>query len=424
MKRNPTNYNLTKGSFTVKDIDRIYDTFRRRARAAFTHQWGLVEDPTSVIARKLKQNAEAIEYGLTASWEEARTWAARGGLFASEEDRWEKAQKQVNTSKTIIRNYEAECFQRVRGKRHITGLSKPRDESATWMGLMKGALTRLRMAYPFVSAKNRPRLAKALSTYMVDFKYFHIMPKQLLLFGIPAAEIAGPWYTKNDIVKRPMDWVERGIFADRDRVKAYSSPHVGDWLEDAGLDRNDRQLVQSVEVYYNSHKTAPSVAWARQRSNELEAQRSAKDIDDQIPKVEEWLEASSYWRRSADYAAITIPELPDPTFRVLRPGDGELLCRAAQRNGLCVVDAITDLLDKAGSRSREPDEDYEEEFIRELFCLSEDENFVTLIISTDPKRRTVVGLNSAGVCTSEHHCTGIQNKVDKIAYEYFRKPSR
>jgi hypothetical protein len=80
------------------------------------------------------------------------------------------------------------------------------------------------------------------------------------------------------------------------------------------------------------------------------------------------------------------------------------------------VDAVINIMESATGY------DDEERTSKSIYKQSKSENFVTLIFSTDPKRRTVVGLNELGICTSEHHCTGIQNKVDKLAFEYFKKP--
>jgi len=432
--KNPVSYILGK-DFTVKTIDRIYDSMRRRARAAFKHQWGHVEKPEvgGFITEKLKKNAEAIEYGLTASWEEARKWANRGVEIVRfgtnvEAERWMRAQKFITDSNRLIKNYEGECFQRVRGQKHIKALTKPKD-GARWFDEVKTLLKRLRMAYPYVTSKNQPRLSKALRKHIAPyspstgnwdnrFKAGAIRPYHLLEAGIPAAEIAGPWWTRRKDIKSPIEWVRAGKmtndFSGR-MDEASSSPTAKTWLMDAGLDANDRQLVQSVETYYMQHKAAPSVEWARRRNNELEEERTNKDLEDQLPKVEDWLTESDYWRRSADFAEVYIPKMPDPTFRVLGPGDAELLCRTAKRDGLCVVDTITDIVDNGVYVD-------EERTSKSWYKKSKEEGFVTLIFSTDPKRRTVVGLNELGICTSEHHCTGIQNKVDKLAFEYFKKP--
>lgn len=417
-KSNPISYNLKEGSFTVKDIDRIYDVLRRRARAAFKHRWAGYEQPVDAfMGKKIKELAEAIEYGLTASWEHARQWADRSveivrfGLNV-EHERWFRAQKLVNDSKHIIKNYEADCFSKERNKKYLkTVTARPQK---TWLEEITAILKNLWRAYPFVTTKNRHRLTKLLRKHLAPFaraewaKSGNIYPKQLLEAGIPAVEIVGPWWTRTKEIKSPIDWV---------RTKYGFPPTLRQWLEDLGLDQNDRQLVQSLENYYAQHKAAPSVEWARRRSNALEEERMEAEVEEHAGTVEEWLETSAYWRRSADYADVVVPPMPDPTFHILGPGGGETLCRMAKRDGLCVVDAIVDLVENSHN-------DDEEKAAEKLYRKSEGEGFVTLVISSDPKRRTVVGLNSNGICTSEHHCTGMQNKVDKVAYEYFRQSSR
>ena len=433
VRSNPTNYNLKEGSFTVKDIDRIYDTLRRRARAAFTYRWNIMPDPKAaggIVAQKIKKEAEAIEYGLTASWETARKWADTKTeivRFATDvkHERWMRAQKIINDSKVIIRGYEGDCFAKVRNARHIKSLSAGRAEES-WLNQVRAYLTRLSMAYPYVSRKNRPRLVKVLRKHLAKHEWKdrakagNIYPSDLVAAGIPAAEIVGPWWQRTKDIKSPMDWIkdnEQSVSSMiSDNGPWHMSPRATDWVRAIDLDYGDRQLVQAVEHYYDRNKTAPSVDWVRRRSNELEEERTNKDLETQVPRVEEWLEESEYWRRSADFAEIYLPIMPDPTFRVLRQGDGDLLCRTARRDGLCVVDAVINILDNAGMYADE------ERTSKAVFRKSKEEGFVTLIISTDPKRRTVVGLNELGICTSEHHCTGISNKVDKVAYEYFKKP--
>jgi hypothetical protein len=433
--KNPTSYILNRDSFSVRDINRIYDTLRRRARAAFTHQWAQITGPTDTfIAKKLKANAEAIEYGLTASYEEAILWTTNtktSGEFPEDvrENRWMKSQKLIGDSKRLIKNYEAECFQRVRGAKHIKHLSRDRGSTLpNWTSTVQAILTRVRTAYPFVSKKNLHRLGNAIRYLVIgkdaiDTRSGYILARDLLTFGIPAAEIAGPWYDKKKF-KSPAEWVKHSTKMESKSFGFFSSMTIRDWIRENGLDDDDRHLRDSVQHYYDREGHAPSVEWARRRSNELEEERAQKEMADQLPRVEEWLEASAYWRRSADYATIDIPKMPDSTFHVLKPGDGEALCRAAKRDGLCVVDTITDLVDDAESRGRGLYEDEDEAFTKKLYKLSEESDVVTLIMSSDPKRRTVVGLNSEGICSSEHHCTGIQNKVDLEAYKYFRVAAR
>jgi hypothetical protein len=429
--RNPLSYNLKPG-FTAKNIDLIYDSMRRRARAAFKHQWRHFGGIDSLhLRQKMEKAAEDTETLLTISWKEARKWADRSTTYLAltkeqaERNRLEKAQKIVNDSKSIVKMYEGDCFNKVRGAKHIKIMTKGRASESTWLEKMKTRLRSIRTAYPYVTSKNQHRLVRALR-----FRLAHpdqgrlvgaLTPKELLAFGIPAAEIAGPWWTKDVGVKRPMDWVEGGKLSKSTPYRAFNSPTISDWLQDLGLDNEDRQLINSVHNYYVQHKTAPSVEWARRRSNELEEERNKLDIEEKIPKVEQWLDASEYWRRSADYADITIPEMPDPTFRVLGPHDAEMLCKAAKRDGLCVLDVLSDLVDEADATSHPAFDDYDDWFPEALYKKSKAKHVVTLVISTDPKRRTVVGLDESGHCSSEHHCTGIQNKVDAVAWEYFRK---
>lgn len=190
------------------------------------------------------------------------------------------------------------------------------------------------------------------------------------------------------------------------------------------MDGSDGLLVEGVEHYWRQNKQVPSEHWVRRRSNELTEERTNAEIKDQIPDVEAWLGASQGWRR-AKPPMVKIPPMPDPTFHVVAPSEAADLCRRAKRDGLCVIDVIQNQLmeeDPYGERPEDALDEDELELYKEdpVFARSKAEGVCTLIVSTDPQRRTVVGLNEEGKCTSEHHCTGKNNAVDKIAWEYFK----
>lgn len=409
--RNPVSYTLKK-DFTAADVYRIFDSMRRRARAAFTHLWGHcpsgLED--HFRAREAEEKAHAVEKTI------ADCYGYCKSVLTSTPD---LVQFSVNDAQRILKSYEVDCFQKVRWAKHVKSLTKGRKSVLpNWTSTVAAILSRVRTAYPFVSKKNMHRLGNAIKSVVIgkpaiDTRDGYVLARDLLTFGIPAAEIAGPWYDKKKF-KSPLEWVKHSTTMESKSFGYFASMSMRDWIRDNGLDDDDRHLRDSTQHYYEHEGHAPSVAWAQRRSRELEEERENKDIEAQLPKVEEWLTESAYWRRSADFAEVQIPTMPDPTFRVLRQSDGELLCRMARRDGLCVVDAITDIVDNGAYAD-------EERTSKSWYKKSKEEGFVTLVISTDPKRRTVVGLNDAGICTSEHHCTGIQNKVDKIAFEYFRK---
>jgi hypothetical protein len=413
VKSNPVSYTLKK-DFTAGDVDRIFDSMRRRARAAFTYRWESIKNKDTIVADKIKKHAEAVEKTLGDSWGYCK-W-----VMASDKGDYAKHELVqiggINAANKILKLYEEECFKAVRDMawhKKAVQVGKKSVLGEAWTPNVRAILLRVRSAYPWVTSKNLHRLAKAIQPMVIgkpkiDTRDGYVVAADLLAFGIPAAEIAGPWYDKKKF-KSPVEWVrnKEGI-----AFSYLSSETMRGWMNTNGLDENDRQLRDSIKNYFDQHRAAPSVAWARRRQNELEEERTQKDLEAQLTPVEEWLESSYYWRHSED---VTVPPMPDPTFHVLCQGDAELLCRMAKRDGLCVVDAIIDMVNDI---SWAKDEDT---FTAKLFLKAKREGFVTLIISTDPKRRTVVGLNEHGFCTSEHHCTGIQNKVDVVAYEYFKK---
>jgi hypothetical protein len=257
----------------------------------------------------------------------------------------------------------------------------------------------------------------------------------LLKIGVPAVDIVGPWWPRTPDIKSPMDYIDFTdkhsdirILTDPNTTRGVTdreSPSHDDWLHIIGLDGGDRELREACFQYYLRHKAAPSVKWAQERSNQLDEERAKKEIEGQIPSVKLWLEYSEAWR---DTFKIKIPTLPGPEWKVLGPKDAKKLCETATRDGLCVLDVITSFVE-----ADDYDSDQEEEaaemrkydartspYSEPMLKHCDEEGVCSLILCTDPKRRTVVGLNAEGVCTSEHHCTGNGNKVDKQAWEYFK----
>lgn len=186
------------------------------------------------------------------------------------------------------------------------------------------------------------------------------------------------------------------------RYKDFASPDPASWLSVARLDSGDRSLRDAIVHYYQRHKAAPSVEWARRRSNELETERKQQKLTQQIKPVTAWLTASEMALKQKLFAAPRLTE-----WRVVTPADATELCTRAQRDGLCVVDAISRLATGSDDMDTWVDR-----------CTSE--GVCTLLFSTDPTCRTIVGLDADGVCTSEHHCTGRDNEVDEEAWKRFK----
>jgi len=283
----------------------------------------------------------------------------------------------------------------------------------------------LKQRYPYISAKNKIRLIKLYNAWFEVSGRFpragDIRPPQLIDAGIPAAEVVGPWFTRTKTVKGPMDWIREKTVWNQANTR---SPGVLQWLLAIGLDSNDHRLADSMHQYYHHHGRVPSAQWARQRNNELEEERKQAEIKDQIPDVESWLKYSREWRKEPEL--VDIPDMPDPTFHIVEPWEAADLCLRARRDGLCVIDVIVNELMNEDPYGESPEDVLDADKLADyqadpVFERSKAMGVCTLIISTDPKRRTVVGLNEKGICTSEHHCTGKNNEVDLVAWEYFRK---
>jgi hypothetical protein len=287
----------------------------------------------------------------------------------------------------------------------------------------------LKANYPYIREKYRNRLAKLLFSTLkcnankttngypdpVNFDPANFCLRHMVKIGIPAADAVGPWWPRTDKIKSPMgfvDWIDQnyGCIKMEDGTKVtyydHKSPTEETWLSSIGLDAGDRALRTAVLHYYNQHKAPPSAAWARRRSNEIDEERKQEDMKKQIGPVRDWLKVMKHAREITPDIRIDVPALKGK-WRVVVPADAQELCERAQRDGLCVVDVISRL-----SLDSEDEDD--------CYRRSANEGVCTLLFSTDPKCRTIVGLDADGKCTSEHHCTGKNNEVDEEAWEYFK----
>ncbi len=344
-----------------------------------------------------------------------------------------------------VRGFEAAALSKLRGsqsyyekpthREHVLRVTKREREFTRKMYLI------LRQQYPYIREKNRKRLMR-VAMHQIEagnkpgyFRERAVTMTDLMKAGIPAVDIVGPWWPKTPDIKSPADYIDYmdrhsdiRLLNDPSTTRAlgdFESPAVDDWLHIVGLDGGDRELREACMQYYLRNKAAPSVKWAQERSNQLDAERAKKEIEGSIPEVTKWLKYSKVWR---DKGKVIIPILPGPEWKVLEPQDARKLCETAKRDGLCVVDVIEGFIDpdpydhddEETAQRIKNDDPRDGALSSDLLNYCNDEGVCTLILCTDPKRRTVVGLDKDGNCTSEHHATGVQNKVDKAAWEYFR----
>jgi hypothetical protein len=345
-----------------------------------------------------------------------------------------------------IKEYEHYAYKDVINSSKYHDERTDREQQLAWAKQNREYIRKLylsvRQRFPYVREKYRNRMMKlAIAEVASGNKHGRLTEQvltmtDLLKIGVPAVDIVGPWWPRTPDIKSPMDYID---FTDRHSdiriltrpdvtrgVTDRESPSHDDWLHIIGLDGGDRELKEACFQYYLRHKAAPSVKWAQERSNQLEEERSKKEVEGQIPDVTKWLKYSKIWR---DKGKVVIPIMPGPEWKVLGPQDARKLCETAKRDGLCVVDVITEFIhpdtydteDEDTARQLREDEPRDGSLSDGLRDYCHHEGVVTLVLCTDPKRRTVVGLDDNGECTSEHHCTGVQNEVDKQAWEYFRE---
>ena len=341
------------------------------------------------------------------------------------------ANKGIGSALQAIKALEAKAFRTHREQaKDPSGFTEHEHQvyqARIWNKNLKSLLLELKKNYPYIREKYRVRLAKIIFVFIEEerknwainrapksiFSHGNYTMPDLLKIGIPASDIVGPWWFRTKDIKSPMDYINHidcrhpsietpdgGAMS----LRNFESPDEKRWLSFYGLDFQDPTLIASIRNYYHHHKAAPSVEWARRRSNELEAERKQQAMAKQIKPVTEWLKASE---RALKACKIGIP----PThreWRVVKPDDAKELCERAQRDGLCVVDVLSRM-----ATDSDDEDDWLDRCEREGVC--------SLLFSTDPDCRTIVGLNTDGKCTSEHHCTGRDNEVDEEAWEYFRE---
>ena len=420
-----------------KHLKLIFLSFMRRLKVAHKHRISFIEASLNLNAA-CKKLETANWNGQFAEWDDSCNKLYTQLSFYYSPETWRKqfqeslsydptpdSNKHLNFADYELKAFEARAFAHPRankcegtvGHREYNLRVAKRIHVAT-----RQLFLDLRKNYPYIRAVHRARLAKIVVQYLneaakkapgvprpdaVDFNAW-----DMVKLGVPAADVAGPWWPRTDKIKSPMgfiDWLDTyfGTLLLEDHIEvrypAHSSPTEQSWLTVAGLDEGDRKLREACVQYYLRHKTAPSVEWARRRSKELEEERKQEDMKKSLPSVRTWLKASIMFRR--DYSAY-VRDL-DGEWRIVKPEDAEELCERAQRDGLCVVDLLKHLSQYSEDRD-------------DCFRRSNGAGVCTLLFSTDPKRRTIVGLNAEGVCTEDHHSTGKDNAVDAAAWKQFR----
>lgn len=420
----------------------IYSSFMRRLKAAYRHVMTLPDTPwRNTVTGVIADYVESLNSGYNACLRELvppSEWRMSLALVPQNEVanyNIGRAQNQIHRSNDEVSSQEKTAYTMLGSQRllhnkqtlrriypQIASRSDLSNTTKEHNERLKKRLTLLKKYYPYV----RPAYMKRLIA-LARTENFNVHLIDLVKAGIPAADVVGPWWTRTTHIKSPMDWVTLDGKHMPRHYPDYMSPTPSEWLDNIGLDGRDPALFASVENYYTRHKAAPSVKWAQERSNQLEAERAKKEIEGQLASVRLWLEYSEAWLETGK---ILIPILPGPEWKVLGPKDARKLCETAKRDGLCVVDVITSFVE---GDPHDADQQEEAEQMRKheartspysehMLKHCDEEGVCSLVLCTDPTRRTVVGLDANGICTSEHHCTGIQNKVDREAWEYFRKP--
>jgi hypothetical protein len=350
------------------------------------------------LARVKQDDVAGVYEHLMASIDSQNEW--RGGVFSGKEETSDTADdliRKVNEeAKHIIKGIkqrEAVFYAKEKREQYFKKRDakfEPRKERDPLRRLSAMVLS-LKLNYPYVSNKNRIRLAKIVltkhrsglmfGTHSIDFR-------MLQSAGIPAVEIAGPWCylpPKQFVTKVPTHT---------------ASPDIPDFLGMIGLDPTDRELIDGVKAYYEANKRAPGIEWCRRAANLLEEDRRKHKATKLLKPIEQWLDLSQEWgaNRQAKW-----PKLP-AGWRYLYRKDAQEVINRSHEDGLCLADTIASLVSEGRS-----EEDIWERSYEAGLC--------SLIV----KGRTVVGLSAEGVCDNEHHACGENNEVDEEAWNLFRE---
>jgi hypothetical protein len=287
----------------------------------------------------------------------------------------------------------------IHGSRHHhveTGVVKAQEQNrdTTW------AYRCTVRGFPFVSwGKYKKRLIRTL----LDFRATHpqewkqLWPRQMFLvlpaLGIPAREIVGP-YT----YRRPADYVK-----DAQGVRS-STPNVSDLITEANqrgghhLDPYDEDLGRAIHAYVTTHgNQTPSIQTVLNINRQIERERLTKGKTEAFEVMEAWWDAAvqaDLWPMVQKIQA----SLPEgwAIFDGSTTMKEELWYRVRTWN-LCTIEQMKYWV------KQDP---------KQWGCYY-------LILATDRKRGTVVGLTSGVVCRHAHWCTGVNNKIDAEAYDLF-----
>lgn len=271
---------------------------------------------------------------------------------------------------------------------------------------------RVESNYPWVNyAKHRQRILRGIARLFVrqgreDIWQTGINYGVLLSWGIPAKEIAGPFFAET--FKSPKEFVKHlssyGEMIDRlahgQSEQPVSSPTVRQWISSVNsvrgtrYDPNDYELIRRLEaaaVANNGNR----LSWRMigRVLNEIERERAEKNMEDYLVVFERFASRSEQERAQV----VDAPDAP-PGWHWFGPQDFKRVASYIAKWHLCVGDQMRFALQQP----------HHDAFWHALLCDNE-------------KIATVMGLNTDFICPSRHMACGRQNEVDEDAYDFFSR---
>lgn len=295
---------------------------------------------------------------------------------------------------------------RKQAKRKLTGVSRNKIRLKKFYRTMA--------AFGFVNwVKHKKRLQKIiidrfkdLGAHMEPDHKLDIKAWELMAVGIPARQIVGPYtYLKPaEVIKQSLE-AYRAIDVEYQYHNTYICSEA--LLESnlilevnrqrgTSLDSRDRELKEKIFTWTTTHDNkTPSMQQVINFNRELEKQREKANREESMEIIGSWLEWSELYVKKHANKGINPPE--GFIYATNTNGIKEEIFKRTTSWGMCLIDQMDSWL---GEHVRD----------REVFAL---------VMATDRKRGTICGLTKRWVCEYSYYCTGVNNKVDGEAFDYF-----
>lgn len=291
-------------------------------------------------------------------------------------------------------------------KREMIGVSKNK--------IMLKKFYHTMAAFEFVNwFKHKKRLQKIIidrfkdpGAHMEPDHKLDIKAWELMGLGIPARQIVGPYtYLKPAAVIKQSLEAYREVDAQYQCHNTYicsaalpASNLISEVNRQRGtsLDFRDRELRDKIFTWTTTHDNkTPSMQQVINFNRELEKQRETANREESMEILDFWLKWSERYVKKHANKGINPPE--GFIYATNTKEIKEELFKRTTSWGMCLIDQMDSWLgEQVGDR--------------EVFAL---------VMATNRKRGTICGLTKRWVCEYSYYCTGVNNKADDEAFDYF-----